>query len=605
MFIIDTKKKQKEKWTLEIFSINKRNIIFYGYLFFIIIFAIYTQMILKTDIGYTHLFYFSIIMAGAWHYEKIIRIGIFYILLHLTLGYLNIGYIAVGMLVRSLSIIFFSYTIKYIVEIIDFKNREIKMEKRKLNNLIKSIGDGVIAIDLNRNIISLNKVAERITGWSFDQSIGKNVDDIFKIGHENKKNEILNPLDEVLRTGKIQYLSKHAILINKNGERINIEDSASPIEGINGTMTGVVLIFRDVTEKKEDDARIEYMSYHDALTGLYNRRYFEDSLKQLDVEHNYPLSILMGDLNNLKMANDAFGHLAGDEVIKNAADILIEKCRKDDIVARWGGDEFVILMANTEPEEVEKIVARIKEESLLVNLKTGPLSIAFGWDTKNFQSEDIEQTFINAENYMYKSKLHNSPSVRGKTIDMIMEALFEKSPREKDHSERVSMYSHALGEALSLSGHVKEDLKTIGLLHDIGKIIIGDNVLEKKEKLTDDEWAEIKQHPIIGYRIINCSMEMSDIALGILTHHEHWDGTGYPKGLKGTDIPLTARIIAVADAYDAMTSERPYGHVLDKNHAAEEIIDKMGTHFDPEIAKVFVSDILQSDLKVQKICRLA
>ena len=184
------------------------------------------------------------------------------------------------------------------------------------------------------------------------------------------------------------------------------------------------------------------------------------------------------------------------------------------------------------------------------------VSISFGWDTKRKSDEDILKVLKSAEDYMYKHKIIENEGMRGNTINTIINTLHEKNPREEQHSKRVSEICQNIGKAIGLSEIEVSKLKVVGLLHDIGKIAIEEGILNKPGKLTEQEWNEIKRHPDIGYRILSSSYEMLELADCILAHHERWDGAGYPKGLKGEAIPMVARIIALADSYDAMTSER-------------------------------------------------
>jgi len=177
--------------------------------------------------------------------------------------------------------------------------------------------------------------------------------------------------------------------------------------------------------------------------------------------------------------------------------------------------------------------------------------------------------------------------VRNRTLEVIMKALFEKNLRERQHSIRVSQLCEAIGNALALSDVDIHELRTAGLMHDIGKIIIEDQILEKPGSLNELEWREIRRHSETGYRIMSSVNELSPLAKYVLAHHERWDGKGYPHGLKGEEIPLAARIIAIADAYDAMTSARPYRSALSREAAIEELKRNAGTQFDPDIVKVF------------------
>jgi putative nucleotidyltransferase with HDIG domain len=196
-----------------------------------------------------------------------------------------------------------------------------------------------------------------------------------------------------------------------------------------------------------------------------------------------------------------------------------------------------------------------------------------------------------AEDYMYKKKLFESPSMRGKTIDTIITTLHEKNPREEQHSLRVSQICENMGIILGMSEDEIRELKSVGLLHDIGKIAIDEGILNKNGKLTSEEMEEIRKHPEIGYRILSTVNELSEMADYVLAHHERWDGFGYPKGLKGDEIPKQSLIIAIADAYDAMISDRSYRKALTKEYALSELIKNAGTQFSEDYVKIFVDQV--------------
>jgi len=353
-----------------------------------------------------------------------------------------------------------------------------------------------------------------------------------------------------------------------------------------------IMLEEEIYERTKREQEISYLSYHDKLTGLYNRRFYEVELKRLDTERNLPISIIMADVNGLKFLNDTFGHNKGDELLQKAAVAIQKACRADDIVARWGGDEFLLLLPRTNTDEAEEMVKRIKNLYSNEQVNAICVSISFGWATKKKEDEDILKVLKTAEDYMYKHKTLENEGMMRDTISAIINTLHEKNPREEQHSKRVSEICQSIGIAIGFSEIEVSMLKIVGLLHDIGKIAIQEGILNKPGKLTDLERDEIERHPDIGYRILNSSHNMLEIADCILAHHERWDGTGYPKGLKGEDIPRVARIIALADAYDAMTSERSYRSALPEAIVIEELKKNAGLQFDPELTRVFIERVL-------------
>lgn len=355
------------------------------------------------------------------------------------------------------------------------------------------------------------------------------------------------------------------------------------------------LMYSALKKIMQSSSDLEYIAYHDDLTGLYNRKYIEKTISELDTDWFYPLSVIIGDFNGLKLVNDAFGHNFADELLKLSAKALQNVCRQQDIVSRWGSGEFLILLPRTSNDDAQRIVNRLKQECQRFELNSIAVDLTFGASTKDRREQAITDVINHAENTMYDLKTVDSKSARNKTIQVIMSTLHEKNPREAAHSRRVGELARQLCEAAGFLHLHPSLINTIGFLHDIGKIAIGEEILNKQEPLSDEEFALIKKHPEIGCRILISSYGDSFITEAVLSHHERWDGTGYPNRLKGEDIPLVARIIAVVDSYDAMTSERPYKQTLTPHEAAAEISRSAGTHFDPQLTAIFVEQVLHLD----------
>ncbi len=333
---------------------------------------------------------------------------------------------------------------------------------------------------------------------------------------------------------------------------------------------------------------IQRAAQHDKLTDLYNRAYFEVMLNQMDTEENYPLSFIIGDVNGLKITNDIFGHFEGDVILKEIAHLMKSVCRKDDVIARWGGDEYVILLPKTNEKRAEAVIQAMKQKCREARGTKIQLSISMGCATKRNGAGDMQVIMKKAEERMYRNKLLERTYFRNTFIAMMRELLHKNCQEPEDHIDRLDSLSAAFGKAMNLSDNELEELRLLAMLHDIGKVAINPEVLNKPGRLNKDEWEEVRKHSEAGYRIAQASPELSRIAGFILFHHERWDGKGYPMGKKGTEIPLLARIIAVIDAYDVMTHERVYKKAMSHEEALEELKQGSGAQFDPEIVGIFL-----------------
>lgn len=479
---------------------------------------------------------------------------------------------------------------------IDRVNIRLQLEEReeRLKVTLLSVGDGVITTDKDGVITLINKTAQDIVG-SFNNAVGEPISAVMKLEYEDTGEPVSDPVAKVIETGSTVGIANHTVMVCSDGTKKVIEDSAAPIKDDKGNLIGVVFVFRDVTEERKKQEQIKYLSYHDSLTGLYNRGFFDEELKRLDTHRNLPISIIIGDVNGLKLTNDAFGHDIGDELLREMARAIKKACRKEDIIARWGGDEFIILLPRTNEKSAERVCERIKSNCAKVKMADVNFSISLGYETKASSEQQIEEVIKSAEQYMYRKKYLESSSLRGKTINTILTALHEKNPREKRHSVKVSEYCVKIAEAMGMTTREINQMELIGMMHDIGKIAISDRVLNKKSALTAKEWSELKRHPEIGYRILSSSTDMAYIADYVLKHHERLDGNGYPNGISGDNIPLESRIVAVADAYAAMTNERVYKDGMPETGAIEELRAKSGTQFDAEIVEIFIKKVLKSD----------
>jgi diguanylate cyclase (GGDEF)-like protein/PAS domain S-box-containing protein len=376
-------------------------------------------------------------------------------------------------------------------------------------------------------------------------------------------------------------------LRRKDGSIIWTEINSVLVRNIDGTIyyEGIV---RDITEKKKAEEKLKYLSFHDKLTGLYNRAYFEEELSRLDTKRQLPISAVICDLNSLKLVNDAFGHYEGDKLLKRVANLIKIFFRAEDIIARWGGDEFSIILPKTTKKTAEDIVSRIKKACKKTRSSKIPLSISIGVATKEKPSQNIQSTIREAEDNMYRNKLLEKDSITHSLISSLETSLFEKSHETRKHTDRLNKLAIKLGRTSSLAESELDKLSLLSTLHDIGKVAIPEEILEKEGKLTKSEWNTLKRHPVIGSNICESSPLLVHIANPILCHHEWWDGNGYPRGLKSDDIPIISRIITIVDAYDVMTHNRIYSKAITKDKAIEELKKHSGTQFDPRLVEKFI-----------------
>lgn len=484
---------------------------------------------------------------------------------------------------------------------IEKSEKELQVSEKRYRELVHNLEAGVIVHAADTSIIMNNEKACELLGLSDDEIKGKTaIDPTWKFVNEDLKTLSLEeyPVNLVISSGKE---IKEMILGVYNpvySEIVWLSLNGTPFIDEHGEIREVIISFFNVTELKHKKDELTHISYHDQLTGLYNRRFFEEQIKRLNNPRNLPLSIIMGDVNGLKLTNDAFGHQAGDELLKMIGDIILSSIRGNDVAARWGGDEFTILLPNSDVEAAEILISRIQKKIKAVSFEYGIVSISFGVDSKKEEHEDINVIFNSAEEIMYQNKLVEIDSIRGQTINTIMTTLFEKSAKVKEHSMRVSELSASIAKEMKLSKINNNDIKTMGLIHDIGKIVIDLYILEKPGKLTAEERKIIEQHPLSGSRMLNSSHEYARLAAGVLHHHERIDGKGYPNGITGDQIPIESKIIAVADAFDAMTAERPYRiKPLSTEKAIAELQKHSGTQFDKTIVDVFVNKVLGDNKK--------
>lgn len=432
-----------------------------------------------------------------------------------------------------------------------------------------------------------------LTGYDVESLIGNKEVSFNELIEEKYRIDLFNSWNEAVEANesvKIEYE-----IVTADSEKKWVYEQGQPVYDLEGNVLMLEGIIIDITPQKNREEKINYLTNYDAMTGVHNRRYYNYMIEKMDLETALPLSVIVGDINGLKLINDAFGHDYGDQLIIKTAELLRKSIRSTDILARTGGDEFVILLPNTPLEVTEKIVKRISEESHNKNITNEKsivkVSISLGYATRVSMKEELSEIIKLAEDYMYRKKLLYHKSSHRSIIKSIRNSLLTSEEGSKENIIKKEKVAKKMGSKLDLDNKTIQQLKTLLIMYDIGKIAIDTEVLNKEGQLTLEEWDIIRKHPEMGYRIAMASKEFATIADYILSHHERWDGKGYPDGLKGEQIPILSRITAIIDSYDAMIKDKPYKQKISKTEAIDEIKNNAGTQFDPILAEIFIEII--------------
>lgn len=366
--------------------------------------------------------------------------------------------------------------------------------------------------------------------------------------------------------------------------------SFSPVRSDNQTFLGAVGIVEDITDARRTEERVTFVSSHDALTGLFNRRACEEAIHYLDKAENFPLGVVYADLNCLKLANDAFGHSEGDRLLKSTADILRGAASEGDYVYRWGGDEFMVLLKNT---PLSGVASRVKKITRKCNTWHGEgfvhPSLALGFSAKIFPEQDLGEVIKEAEDGMYSNKLRNGGAARLRILESLEERMHNmRGCAVGNRERRMVMWGEWALSNLDVLGD-PEHFRLLCRYHDIGLLASSEELDMINRDPSGDKVAPPMQHMAVGYRIARSIAEIAPVAEQVLAHHEWWDGMGYPNQLRGEEIPYISRLVSLFDTMEAMISippddeKRSFGEILDALEACR------GRQFDPVMTTELVS----------------
>jgi diguanylate cyclase (GGDEF)-like protein/PAS domain S-box-containing protein len=475
---------------------------------------------------------------------------------------------------------------------LDITERKQAVERYKsLSAMVEQSTESFILMDSGFRITYMNGAAQELFGWGLEEVRGYGF-------------EVLAPEDETAeergdireKAGAGDVYSGELACRRKDGATLICSARVSPIRDRRDAVTGFMAGMRDITQEKRNRERLAYLSFHDPLTGLSNRNYFEERLHLLQGRNAAPLGIVVCDVDGLKLVNDTRGHEHGDRQLREAAGLIRDVFHASDTVARVGGDEFAVLVSGVGPEELDRMVARLRKAVETHNAQDGSLSLsiavgkAMSWETP----ANTRALFSEADNTMHKEKLHREQSMHHLLVQAMSKALEARDFITEGHCSRLENLVTALAESLRLPDDRLNDLVLLAKFHDLGKVGIADSILMKQGPLTREEVREMRKHCEIGSQIAKAIPSLSHISELILKHHEWWNGQGYPTGLAGEDIPLECRILAIADAFDAMTSDRPYRRAESPEEAAAELKRCAGSQFDPFLVERFISVLGQT-----------
>jgi diguanylate cyclase (GGDEF)-like protein/PAS domain S-box-containing protein len=458
---------------------------------------------------------------------------------------------------------------------------ELSTSRQFIVDIINNIADPIFVKDRDHRFILANTAMRDIAGRTPDEIIGKTDYAIFP---KEEVDIFYVSDDEVLTTG-MENTNEEKVT-DRHGKTRTFVTRKTLITDISGNKF-IVGVARDITERKLIEEQIRYISLHDRLTGLFTRLYFEEELHRLDTARELPMSLIMADVNGLKLTNDVFGHQEGDRLLKTVANILQSSCRDEDIITRWGGDEFIIILPRTEYSVARKITSRIKKMCDDNKDVPIPVTVALGIATKNNENTPLSDVLREAEENMYKNKFLGNKATQDLFLSTLMKKVGAKSSYIIEHMKRMEQVIDEFGKPMGLSDKEIKDLQNSFYIHELGKVVIPAGILLKNEPLSPDEWAVMIKHSEAGYRIAHAFDVYAPVADAILSLHEHWDGKGYPRRLKDEKISFVSRVLLILVAFDVMTHPRPYGPTLSRDEAVAELRRNAGTQFDPALIAKF------------------
>ncbi|GAB6108568.1 HD domain-containing phosphohydrolase [Fusibacter bizertensis] len=356
-----------------------------------------------------------------------------------------------------------------------------------------------------------------------------------------------------------------------------------------GKLSELQSVGNDVSDKKMAEEKIRYLTEHDPLTGLNNRLFFDEKLSELEKNDEKNVCIIMGDVNGLKMVNDAFGHKTGDQMLAAIAKVLKEIFTSPtDTISRLSGDEFAII---THAHDISKLIDEIQAACQKLTQFPFVVDISLGYAVRKKVTQSLDSVFREADHLMYRNKLRRSKRIKLGMIDSLKNQLEVKSVETSRHSQRMGKIAQGFGNFIKLNDALMEELLLAVSVHDIGMVSVDKKIIDKKGNLSMAEYKEVMKHSEIGYHLLIATPSLAGVGEDVLSHHENYDGSGYPQGLKALEIPYISRIIAVIDSFETLTGNKSYRTAINSEEALVELMHYRGIKYDPVILDDFVAYI--------------
>lgn len=482
--------------------------------------------------------------------------------------------------------------------------------------VMQSMSDGLMLLDTSNRIVDMNAAAQAMIGDKASAAIGQPIEQIWPEWSEG--------LPRLHSSDYMQHIGKE-ITLSEGETKRTYDIRITPLTDWHGCLVSRVVTMRDISERKTLERELAdryegaaYLAERDSLTGLLNHGGIHRRLEEeVSRAHRYgrQLSFLIIDLDDFKLFNDTYGHPAADRVLVQVSRLLLQLKRGPDILGRYGGDEFVAILPETDAQGAMALAERLRaalasNPYIAPNGLTVPVRASLGIATYPQDASTAQALVAHADANLYESKQQDNESIMtGQlllreglvragsfgVLDGLVTTVHRKDRYTRRHSEDVTNYAISLARALGLSEEDQRTLRIAGLLHDVGKIAVPDRILRKPGLLSEAEYAIVKQHTAFGEMIIKDVPNLQDVLAAVAAHHERVDGRGYPHGLRGEDIPLLARILAIADTYSAITSDRPYRAARSAEEARNELLRVAGSQLDPRLVEVFLSECLVED----------